>query len=83
MIPTATTPKRQPPSSGARHDWMRVYLHAGSCGNTAAGLISNLQTRESHRSSCTLARTGPVGRLGQGDGAQDRRLSVPPPPCRW
>jgi hypothetical protein len=27
-----------------RH-WMRVYLHAGSCGNTVARLISNLQTR--------------------------------------
>jgi hypothetical protein len=27
------------------HDWMRVYLHAGSCGNTVARLISNLQTR--------------------------------------
>jgi len=26
-------------------DWMRVYLHAGSCGNTVARLISNLQTR--------------------------------------
>jgi len=27
------------------HDWMRVYLYAGSCGNTIARLISNLQTR--------------------------------------
>jgi hypothetical protein len=27
------------------HDWMRVYLRAGSCGNTVARLISNLQTR--------------------------------------
>ena len=27
------------------HDWMRVYLHAGSCGNTVARLISNLQMR--------------------------------------
>jgi hypothetical protein len=27
------------------HDWMRVYLHAGSCGNTVARLVSNLQTR--------------------------------------
>jgi hypothetical protein len=27
------------------HGWMRVYLHAGSCGNTVARLISNLQTR--------------------------------------
>lgn len=27
------------------HDWMRVYLLAGSCGNTIARLISNLQTR--------------------------------------
>ena len=27
------------------HDWMRVYLYAGSCGNTVARLISNLQTR--------------------------------------
>jgi hypothetical protein len=27
------------------HDWMRVYLHAGPCGNTVARLISNLQTR--------------------------------------
>jgi len=27
------------------YDWMRVYLHAGSCGNTVARLISNLQTR--------------------------------------
>jgi hypothetical protein len=27
------------------HDWMRVYLHSGSCGNTVARLISNLQTR--------------------------------------
>lgn len=26
-------------------NWMRVYLHAGSCGNTVARLISNLQTR--------------------------------------
>ena len=26
-------------------DWMRVYLHAGSCGNTVARLVSNLQTR--------------------------------------
>ena len=26
-------------------DWMRVYLHAGSCGNTVARLISNLQMR--------------------------------------
>ena len=26
-------------------DWMRVNLHAGSCGNTVARLISNLQTR--------------------------------------
>jgi hypothetical protein len=26
-------------------DWMRVYLHSGSCGNTVARLISNLQTR--------------------------------------
>jgi hypothetical protein len=26
-------------------DWMRVYLDAGSCGNTVARLISNLQTR--------------------------------------
>lgn len=26
-------------------DWMRVYLHADSCGNTVARLISNLQTR--------------------------------------
>jgi hypothetical protein len=26
-------------------DWMRVYLHTGSCGNTVARLISNLQTR--------------------------------------
>lgn len=26
-------------------DWMRVYLYAGSCGNTVARLISNLQTR--------------------------------------
>jgi hypothetical protein len=26
-------------------DWMRVYLHAGSCGNTIARLISNLQRR--------------------------------------
>ncbi len=26
------------------NDWMRVYLHAGSCGNTVARLISNLQT---------------------------------------
>jgi hypothetical protein len=26
-------------------DWMRVYLHAGACGNTVARLISNLQTR--------------------------------------
>ncbi len=26
-------------------DWMRVYLRAGSCGNTVARLISNLQTR--------------------------------------
>jgi hypothetical protein len=24
-------------------DWMRVYLHAGSCGNTVARLITNLQ----------------------------------------
>lgn len=24
---------------------MRVYLHAGSCGDTVARLISNLQTR--------------------------------------
>jgi hypothetical protein len=27
------------------HDWMRVYLHSGSCGNTVARPISNLQTR--------------------------------------
>ena len=27
------------------YDWMRIYLHAGSCGNTIARLISNLQTR--------------------------------------
>jgi len=27
------------------YDWMRVYLHVGSCGNTVARLISNLQTR--------------------------------------
>lgn len=27
------------------HDWMRVYLRAGSCGNTVARLISNLQMR--------------------------------------
>jgi len=27
------------------NDWMRVYLYAGSCGNTIARLISNLQTR--------------------------------------
>jgi hypothetical protein len=27
------------------HDWMRVHLYAGSCGNTVARLISNLQTR--------------------------------------
>jgi hypothetical protein len=27
------------------HDWMRVYLYAGGCGNTVARLISNLQTR--------------------------------------
>jgi hypothetical protein len=27
------------------YDWMRVYLYAGSCGNTVARLISNLQTR--------------------------------------
>jgi hypothetical protein len=27
------------------HDWMRVYLYAGSCGNTVARLISNLQRR--------------------------------------
>jgi len=27
------------------YDWMRVYLRAGSCGNTVARLISNLQTR--------------------------------------
>lgn len=27
------------------YDWMRVYLNAGSCGNTVARLISNLQTR--------------------------------------
>ena len=26
-------------------DWMRVYLRAGSCGNTVARLISNLQSR--------------------------------------
>jgi hypothetical protein len=26
-------------------DWMRVYLYAGSCGNTVARLISNLQMR--------------------------------------
>ena len=26
-------------------DWMRIYLLAGSCGNTVARLISNLQTR--------------------------------------
>ena len=24
-------------------DWMRVYLHAGSCGNTIARMVSNLQ----------------------------------------
>ncbi len=27
------------------HNWMRVYLRAGSCGNTVARLVSNLQTR--------------------------------------
>ena len=27
------------------YDWIRVYLYAGSCGNTVARLISNLQTR--------------------------------------
>ena len=26
-------------------DWMRAYLGAGTCGNTVARLISNLQTR--------------------------------------
>ena len=26
-------------------NWMRVYLRAGSCGNTVARLVSNLQTR--------------------------------------
>lgn len=26
-------------------DWMRVYLTAGTCGNTIARLVSNLQTR--------------------------------------
>lgn len=26
-------------------DWMRIYLHAGSCGNTVARLVSNLQMR--------------------------------------
>jgi len=26
-------------------NWMRVYLNAGTCGNTVARLISNLQTR--------------------------------------
>lgn len=25
-------------------DWMRVYLNAGTCGNTIARLVSNLQT---------------------------------------
>ncbi|HVW81102.1 MAG TPA: hypothetical protein VHB69_09215 [Mycobacteriales bacterium] len=27
------------------HDWMRVYLERGSCGNTVARLVSNLQHR--------------------------------------
>lgn len=26
-------------------DWMRLYLHAGTCGNTVARLVGNLQTR--------------------------------------
>lgn len=26
-------------------DWMRVYLHAGTCGNTVARLVSNLQSK--------------------------------------
>jgi hypothetical protein len=26
-------------------DWMRVYLNAGTCGNTVARLVSNLQTK--------------------------------------
>jgi hypothetical protein len=26
-------------------DWMRVYLNAGTCGNTIARLVSNLQTK--------------------------------------
>jgi len=26
-------------------DWMRLYLQAGTCGNTVARLVSNLQTR--------------------------------------
>ena len=26
-------------------DWMRVYIRAGSCGNTVARLVSNLQSR--------------------------------------
>ena len=26
-------------------DWMRVYLNVGTCGNTIARLVSNLQTR--------------------------------------
>ncbi len=37
-------------------DWMRVYLRAGSCGNTVARLVSNLQTR--FDSALTLSDAG-------------------------
>jgi hypothetical protein len=37
-------------------DWMRVYLTAGSCGNTVARLVSNLQT--SFDSALSLSQPG-------------------------
>jgi hypothetical protein len=37
-------------------DWMRVYLMAGSCGNTVARLVSNLQA--SFDSALTLSQPG-------------------------
>jgi hypothetical protein len=36
-------------------DWMRIYLEAGSCGNTVARLVSNLQ----HRFDAALSMVDP------------------------
>jgi hypothetical protein len=37
-------------------DWMRMYLTAGSCGNTVARLVSNLQA--SFDSALSLSQPG-------------------------